>query len=155
MESALLKLALLRSVIRSTSSNALGAPITKEVIMVSILKAIGVISCGFVLCLSVPNTTLAINNFAQELKQQEADELADRLAGALNQEDAPPEGVSTVQGEVLRIKRENYLIRKNTGDVIRLHLDENTRMTRSVRQGDRIEAKVNDQGQVLLIQPVL
>jgi hypothetical protein len=123
--------------------------------MVSILKAIGVISCGSVLGLGVPNATLAINNFAQELKQQEVEEMADRLSGALNQADAAPEGISTVRGEVLRIKRDHFTIRKNNGDVIHLHLDENTWITTPVRQGDRIEAEVNDQGQVLLIDPVL
>ena len=123
--------------------------------MLSILKVISIISCGFVLCLGLPNATQAINNLTQELKEQEVDEMADSLSGGPKQEDATPKGVSTVRGEVLRIKRDNYLIRKYTGDLVRLRLDENTRITRTVRQGDRIEAKVNDQGQVLLIHPVL
>ena len=122
--------------------------------MVSILKSIGVMSCGFVLCLGVPTTTLAINNLTPELEQQEADERADRLSGAVKQEEDTPEGVSTVRGEVLRIKRGNYLVRKYTGDVVHLHLDENTQMTGTVRQGDLIVAKVSDQRQVLLIHPV-
>ena len=123
--------------------------------MVSILKAISVISCGFVLCMGLPDTTLAITNLTEELKQQKADEMADSLPGALNQEDATPEGVSTVRGEVLRIKRGNYLIRKYNGDIVRLRLDENTRITGPVRRGDEIEAKVNDEGHVLLLRPAL
>jgi len=122
--------------------------------MVSILKVIGVISCGFVLYLGWPNATLAINNLTQELGQQEADERTDRLSDTLKHEEETPEGVSTVHGEVLRIKRSHYLVRKNTGDVIHLHLDDNTQKTGTVRKGDRIEAKVNDQNQVLLIRPV-
>lgn len=123
--------------------------------MVSILKVLGVISCGLVLCLGLPNATLAITNLTEELKQQKADEMADSLSGALNQEDATPEDVSTVRGEVLRIKRGNYLIRKYNGDIVRLRLDENTRIRGPVRRGDEIEAKVNDQGHVLLLRPGL
>lgn len=123
--------------------------------MVSILKVLGVISCGFVLCMGLPETTLAITNLTEELKQQKADEMADSLPEALNQEDVTPEGVSTVRGEVLRIKRGNYLIRKYNGDLVRLRLDENTRITGPVRRGDEIEAKVNDEGHVLLLRPAL
>jgi hypothetical protein len=119
-----------------------------------ILKAITALLCGCVLSLGVPHAALAINNLTKELEQQEADERADRLSGAVEQEEATPDGVNTLRGEVLRIKRGNYLIRKYTGDVIHLHLNEKTLMTIPVRAGDRIEAKVNDQGQVLQIEPV-
>ncbi len=122
--------------------------------MLSMLKAIGALSCGFVLCVSLPNTTQAINNLAQELEQQEADEQADRLSGAVKQEKETPTGAITVRGEVLRIKRNNYLIRKFTGDVEHLHLDDNTQKTETIRQGDRIVAKVDDQRHVLLIGPI-
>ena len=97
---------------------------------------------------------LSIPKAMQELEQQEADEKADRLSGAVKQEKETPEGVITVQGEVLRIKRNNYLIRKFTGDVEHLHLDHNTQKTGTIRQGDRIEAMVNDQREVLLIHRV-
>jgi acyl dehydratase len=107
------------------------------------------------LSVGVPHAVLAINNLTKELEQQAADEKADRLSAAVEQEEAIPEGVYTFRGEVLRIKRDNYLIRKYTGDVIHLHLDANTLMTTPVRPGDRIEAKVNDQGHVLQIHPVL
>jgi hypothetical protein len=126
-----------------------------RIVMASILKAIAALLCGCVLSLGVPNATLAINNLAKELEQQEADERVDRLSGTVKQEEATPEGIHTVQGEVLRIKRDNYLIRKYTGDVVHLHLDENTVITGPVRQGNRIEAKVSDQGQVLQIHTVL
>lgn len=122
--------------------------------MVSILKAIAALSCGVVLSLGSPNATQAINNLTQELEQQEADERADSVSGAVKQEEETPTDVTTVQGEVLRIKRDTYLVRKYTGDIVHLHLDDNTQLTGTVRQGDRIEAKVNDQRQVLLIHPV-
>ena len=97
---------------------------------------------------------ISIPKAMQELEHQEADEKADRLSGAVKQEKETLEGVITVQGEVLHIKRNNYLIRKFTGDVEHLHLDDNTQKTGTIRQGDRIVAKVDDQRQVLLIHPV-
>lgn len=97
---------------------------------------------------------LSIPKAMQELEQQEADEKADRLSGAVKQEEETPVGVITVQGEMLRIKRSHYVVRKYTGDIMHLYLEGNTVMLETVHQGDRIEARVNDQRQVLLIHPV-
>ena len=126
--------------------------IPKEDAMRSILKAIAAMSSGFfVLSMSLPDATLAINNLAEDLKQQAADERADSMSGAGKEEERPPEGVSIVRGEVLRIKRNNYLVRKYTGDVLHLYPDGNTVMNGRARPGDRIVAMVDDQRHVLLI----
>jgi hypothetical protein len=90
----------------------------------------------------------------QELEQQEADEKADRLSDPVKQEEETREGVITVQGEVLLIQCDYYVVRKYTGDIVHLYLDGNTMMPETVHQEDRIEAMVNDQRQVLLIHPV-
>ena len=123
--------------------------------MRSSLKGIAAMSCGFVLSVGVPNATLAISNLAEDLEQQVANERADSLSGALLKEGErpPPEGVHTVQGEVLRIEGDNYLVRKYTGDVLHLHLDDNSQVIGSVQPGDRIVAMVDDLKHVLLIQP--
>jgi hypothetical protein len=46
---------------------------------------------------------ISIPKAMQELEQQEADEKADRVSGAVNHEEETTEGVITVQGEVLLI----------------------------------------------------
>jgi hypothetical protein len=97
---------------------------------------------------------ISIPKAMQELEQQEADEKADRVPGPVKHEEETTEGVITVQGEVLRIKRNNYLIRKFTGDVEHVHLDDTTRKTGTIRQGDRIVAKVDDQKHAWLIHPI-
>jgi len=122
--------------------------------MVSILKVSGVLSWGVVLCLGLPHATLAINNLTQELQQQEADEMADNLSGAVNKEEEAQKGVTTVQGEVLRTKRGHYLVRKYTGDVVHLYLDDTTKIDGPIRQGDRIVAKVNDERHILLMHSI-
>ena len=122
--------------------------------MVSMLKSISIMSCGVVLCLSLPTTTQAINNLTAELEELKADETADRLSGVVKQEEETPEGVSTIRGEVLHIKRNHYLVRKYTGDLIHLRLDANTTIIGTVHQGDRIVARVNDERHVLLIHSV-
>jgi len=97
---------------------------------------------------------ISIPKAMADLEQQEADERAGSISGAVKNEERTPEGVYTVQGEVLRIKRNNYVVRQDTDDVLHLYLDDNTQMNRSVRQGDRIVAKVDDQNHVLLIHPL-
>jgi len=96
----------------------------------------------------------SINNPTDNLDQQAANENADSLSGALlKKEDKTPVGVHTVQGEVLRMERNNYLVRTYIGDVIHLYLDDNSQVIWTVRPGDRIVAMVDDLGHVLMIQP--
>jgi len=122
--------------------------------MVSMLKVIGVISCGFVLCLGVPNSAQAINNFAKELKELKSEQNAEEQADLAENEEDTAKGLQTIYGEVLQIKHDTYLVRKYDGNVVRLHSDNNTQLSGSLTQGDRIEAKVDDQGHALLIHPV-
>lgn len=73
------------------------------------------------------------------------------LSGAMKPQQRTPEGVSIVQGEVLGIERNNYLVKKYTGDVLHLYLDDYTQVIGKVRPGDRIVAMVYDLRHVLLI----
>src|SRR5215813_1974368 len=119
--------------------------------MRSRLIAIAAMFCGFGLSVGVPNATLAINNLAYDLEQQAANESADRRSGAVKEEAKPLEGVTIVYGEVLRIQRNNYLVRKYTGDVLHLYLDNYTRKNEKVRRGVHIAALVHDHRHVLLM----
>ena len=60
------------------------------------------------------------------------------LPGAMKPQQRTPEGVSIVQGEVLGIEHNNYLVKKHTGDVLHLYLDDYTQVIGKVRPGDRV-----------------
>jgi len=121
--------------------------------MVSIPKIIGIISCSVVLCLSLANATQA----AESMKP---DPCADRTSGHPNLVKCNIEtwyGVHTIKGEVLRFERNNIWVQQFDGKEVRLHIDQDTRMTEFVGQGDRIEANVHevkDQEHVLSIRSI-
>jgi len=109
------------------------------------------VSCGFVLCLGLPNGAQAINNFAEELKELKGKQNVDGQAGLAERDEEITEDSLTTYGEVLQIKHDKYLVRKYDGDVVRLHIDNNTQLSGSLTQGDRIVAKVDDYGHALMI----
>jgi hypothetical protein len=90
--------------------------------MTSIPKITGVMLCGVTLYLSMPQAALAINNYAEE----------------------PSESTHTIQGEVLDVGGNLFLVREQDGGLIVLHTDKNTQGTETVSRGDQIEAKVSD-----------
>ena len=121
--------------------------------MVSIPKIIGIISCSAVLCLSLSNATQA----AESMK---SDPCADRKSGQPNLVKCNIEtwyDIETIQGEVLRFDRNNLLVQRLDGKEVRLYIDQDTRMTEFIGQGDRIEAnvhEVNDREHVLSIRSI-
>ena len=122
--------------------------------MVSMLKAIGVISCGLVLCLGVPTSTQAINNFAKELRELKSEQYADGQAGLAEKEEEAAKGLQRIHGEVLQIKHDKFLVWKYDGNVVRVQSDINTQLNGSLTQGDRIVVKVDNQGHAFLIHPI-
>ena len=105
-------------------------------------------SCGLVLCLGLSNAMLTIDSFAEDL---EAGKHAGRQDLIKKNEVAVKE-VLTIKGEVLRVEPDYYLIRDSDADILRLYVDKNTQKTGNIRQGDRIEATVNDQNYTLSIR---
>jgi hypothetical protein len=107
--------------------------------MVSVPKVIGLMSCGFLLCLGLSNTALA----ADTMKPGQPDRQGGQ-AGLKGEEDKL-KGGHMVTGELLRVEGENYFVKGQDGKEVRLHTDDTTQKIGNIRQGDRIEADVNDQ----------
>ena len=116
--------------------------------MGSIPKMIGVLSCGFLLCFGLSNAALAIDNVADDL---EADKNAGRQ-DLTKKDEIAVAGVRTLRGDVLHVESDYYLVRELDADVVRLHIDKKTQSAVTIKQGDRIEAKVNEQNRALSIR---
>jgi gamma-glutamylcyclotransferase (GGCT)/AIG2-like uncharacterized protein YtfP len=104
-----------------------------------------------VLCLGLSNATLAIDNLTEELEELEkieAEQHADNKGGLPGLKN----GAHMIKGEVLRIERENYLVKQIDGKQVRLQIDESTQMTGNIGQGEHIEAKVYDEHHVFSIR---
>jgi hypothetical protein len=137
--------------------------------MVSIPKVVGVMSCGFMLCVGLSHAAQADNaaSAADEMKpdqsQMKADQ-SDRRQGGQEpgekqmsdeMKGGPSKGGKTITGEMLRVEGDNYFVKGQEGKEVRMHTDKTTLIMGNIRQGDRIEANVNDQNHALLIRPAL
>jgi len=127
--------------------------------MVSIPKIIGVLSCSFLLCLGLSNATQA-DNAAPTTDEMKADQ-SDRRQGG---QEAGEQQMNDVQGgqskdghmitgEVLRVESDIYFVKGQDGKEVRMYTDKTTIIMGNIRQGDRIEAKVNEENHALSIRP--
>ena len=127
--------------------------------MVSISKIVGVMSCGFLLCLGLSNAAQA-GNAAPTTDEMKADQSDRRQggqeAGEQQMSDEMKGGQSKdgtlIKGEVLRVEGDNYFVKGQDGKEVRMHIDKTTENIGSFKQGDRIEAKVNDENHALSIR---
>lgn len=62
------------------------------------------------------------------------------------------QGFKIVQGEVLKMEGNTYLIRDETGKEIRLMITKDSKVDKAFEVGDRIVAQVSDQGVATLIK---
>jgi hypothetical protein len=108
--------------------------------MVAILKILGVMSCGVVLCLSLSNATQA----TERMNPDPCAERYGRQPDPLECVKDTGKGIDTITGEVLRIEDNDLVVLRFNGKEVRLHLDANTQMPKMIGRGDRIEAKVNE-----------
>jgi hypothetical protein len=60
-------------------------------------------------------------------------------------------GPQTVQGDVLKIEGDSYVVKDMRGKEIRLHVDKTTALEGSFKAGDKIEAQVTEKGHALSI----
>lgn len=124
--------------------------------MVSIPKILGMMACA-VMSLSLANAVHAGDNANIPSANMKSDPCSEKPTGQPNQENkiGQPQGTTmncnrsveggeTIKGELLRISGDNYVVQRFDGREVRLHTDANTQMARGLRQGDHIEAQVDD-----------
>ncbi|HSL03038.1 MAG TPA: hypothetical protein VK901_05820 [Nitrospiraceae bacterium] len=127
--------------------------------MVSIPKVVGVLSCSFLLCLGLSHVVQAGKavSTTDEMKADQSDrrqggqesgekQMSDEMKG-----DQSKDG-KMIKGDVLRVEGDNYFVKGQDGKEVRMHIDKTTQKIGSFKQGDRIEAKVNDKNQALSIR---
>jgi hypothetical protein len=123
--------------------------------MEPISKAVGLFFCGFLLCLGLSNAAQADNEAADKLKADQSDrrqggqEAGETLMNDM--ERGQSIGDKTIKGEVLDIKGDNIVVKREDGKEVRLHTDETTQKARNIVPGQDIEAKVNEQNHALSI----
>lgn len=107
--------------------------------MISIPKVVGVLTCGFLLCLGLSNT-------AQSGPPASPADPAVRKGGqaGVRGEHAKPKGGHRIEGDVLRVEDKHYFIKGQDGEEVRLHTDRSTKMTGNISEGFRIVANVDD-----------
>ena len=129
--------------------------------MVSIPKVVGVISCGFLLCLGLSNTAQAEHTPApsdlmktDSVTDQQGFQSDDDKQKNVNNEKGSnrADSAKTIKGELARVEDGNYFVKVKDGKEVRLHTDKTTQMMGEIKKGDRIEAKVNAQNHALSIR---
>ena len=134
------------------------SPTTEEALMVSIPKVVGLMSCGFLLCLGLANAAQPDDaaSAADTLKPDLSDRgQSGQAAGEKpmnNMESGQSKGGKRITGEVLRVEYGDYFVKGQDGEEVRLHTDKTTQMMGQIRKGDRIEAKINNENHALSIR---
>ena len=127
--------------------------------MVSIPKVVGVLSCGFLLCLGLSHAAQAADAVptTDEMKADQSDrrqggqEAGEKQMSDEMNRDQAKDG-KMVKGEVMRVEGDNYFVKGQDGKEVRMHIDKTTQSIGSFKQGDRIEAKVNEKNHALSIR---
>lgn len=99
--------------------------------MLSITKLVSVLSCGVLLCLGLSQAAHAAAD----------EEGASRL-----------EQAKVIKGVLVNVEYGDYIIKDKDGKEVRVHIDNKTQIMGQVKKGDRVEAKVDDKNNALLIR---
>jgi hypothetical protein len=127
--------------------------------MVSIPKVVGVMSCGFLLCLGLSNAAQAEHAPApsdvmktDSVTDQQGFQSDDDKQKNVEMGNTSAKGAKTIKGELFRVEDGNYFVKVKDGKEVRLHTDKTTQMMGEIKKGDHIVAKVNDQNHALSIR---
>ena len=129
--------------------------------MVSISKVVGVLSCGFLLCLGLSSAAQAehapgasdlmkTNAVTDQQGFQSDDDKQKNVDDEKGSTSA--KSAKTIKGELSRVEDGNYFVKVKDGKEVRLHTDKTTQMMGEIKKGDIIEAKVNEQNHALSIR---
>jgi hypothetical protein len=126
--------------------------------MISIRKVVGIVSCGFMLCLGLSNIARSEHEPSPS-DVMKTDSVSDRQGFQSDDDkqknvDNKKEGASDkmIKGELIRVENAYYFVKMQGGKEARLHTDKTTEMKGTVKKGDQIEAKVNDKNHALSIR---
>ena len=126
--------------------------------MISIRKAVGILSCSFLLCLGLSNAARSEHAPAPS-DVMKTDSVSDRQGFQSDDDkqknvDSKKEstGDKMIKGELIRVENAYYFVKMQGGKEARLHTDKTTEMMGTVKKGDQIEAKVNDKNHALSIR---
>jgi hypothetical protein len=115
----------------------------------SIPKIIEVMSCGFMLCLSLASVTYAAASATKPgtpsdavVRGKQADPCGQ--PNLVKCDGETQQGIRTITGEVLHIHGARLLVKQSDGEEVILHIDLSTLMGVRIGPGSRIEAKVNE-----------
>ena len=129
--------------------------------MVSLSKIVGLMSCGFLLCLGLSNAAQAEHAPApsdvmktDSVTDQQGFQSDDDKQKNMNNEKGSNrgEGAKTIKGELSRVEDGTYFVKVKDDKEVRLHTDNTTKVMGEIKKGDRIEVEVNDQNHALSIR---
>jgi len=116
--------------------------------MIDIPKMVRVLSCGFLLWVGV------LCNVAQAdtiVPRADAEKDSQRTGGQGDPKELSirQQGVHIIQGDVLRVEGDTYVIKELGGKELSLRTDATTMKAEKIQVGDRIEAKVDENKRAL------
>ena len=107
--------------------------------MVSMQKVVGVLSCGFLLCLGLSTVALSADKLNTGQSGGKIFTVDDKERFVPGKE---------VKGEIMKIDGENYVVREATGAEVRMHVNSSTEKRSSLtpKVGEHVLAKVDANG---------
>jgi len=127
--------------------------------MISIPKLVGLMSCGFLLCLGLSNPVRAEHTPSpsdlmktDRVDDQQGFQADDDKQKNVKMEGSSAEGSRTIKGELFRVEGGHYFVKVKDGKEVRLHTDKTTHMKGEIKKGDHIEAMVNEKNHALSIR---
>lgn len=130
--------------LRRTGTQAMhSSQLTEEGLMGTITKVVGVISCGFILCLGLSTVASSADRFNTGQSMGKIFTVDDKDRFVPGKE---------VKGEIVKIDGENYVVRQASGAEVRMHVDSSTEKLKSSlmpKVGEHVLAKVDAKGHAI------